>query len=122
MRAGVDVVAVARLGAALDRTPALLTRVFTPQEVADSTRGGVEHTSIVALRRLAARFAAKEAARKALDLMRVRWRDLEVRTRPSGAPELWLYGHRAPVALSLAHDGDVAIAFVVASDPPAQGV
>ena len=119
MRAGVDVVAVSRFGVALERTPALLQRVFTPDEVSDCTRGGVAGSSLVAVRRLAARFAAKEAARKALGLTRARWLDLEVRSRAGGAPELWVHGRPAPAALSLAHDGDVAIAFVVADAPDA---
>ncbi len=58
---GVDVVEVARLQAALARWgPRLLERVFTPAEVEDARRGADFGSS------LAARFAAKEAAYKAV--------------------------------------------------------
>ena len=51
---GIDVVDVARFGTTLERTPALLERLFTPAERA------------MALNSRAARFAAKEALAKAL--------------------------------------------------------
>ncbi len=83
--------------------------------------------------RLAARFAAKEAVIKALDLANagVNWRDIEVMKLDSGACELKFHGRVAElvglleieqVALSLSHDGDYAGAFVtVLSKAPASG-
>jgi len=67
---GVDVVDVARLERVLARTPGVADRVF-----GDAERSYAEGS----VRRLAARFAAKEAAAKALGSpAKVRWRDIEV--------------------------------------------
>ncbi len=110
---GVDVVTVERFGVALSRTAGLRTRLFTDRELGDATRDGVDADSLVAVRRLAARFAAKEATCKAFG-RRSAWRALEVRTDPSGAPTIWREGTPAPARVSLSHDGDVAIAFVLA--------
>src|ERR1700761_384838 len=64
---GVDVVDLARFERAAARTPALLTRLFTPAE-----RQRPLHS-------LAGRFAAKEALIKAIgDSTGVRWHDMEV--------------------------------------------
>jgi holo-[acyl-carrier protein] synthase len=108
---------VPRFAALLELRGALLTeRVFTRRELA-ACRGDPA--------RLAARFAAKEAAAKALGtgIGPVAWRDVEVRTGPDGAPRLALAGAAARLArrrglrrwaVSLAHDGHTAIGVVVA--------
>lgn len=114
MRAGVDVVGIERLGRAVARTPGLLERVFTPGERADATRDGVAIDHPVAVGRLAARFAAKEATMKALG-ERLAWCDVEVATDPAGAPRLLILGEPAAASVSLSHDAGVAVAFVVAS-------
>lgn len=73
---------------------------------------------------LAKRFAAKEAASKALGtgIGVVSWHDLEVRSTPSGAPELKLYGAAAAryqeypairCHLSITDEAGLAQAFVV---------
>jgi holo-[acyl-carrier protein] synthase len=114
---GIDLVDVNRFAALLSRRPGVIARVFTDNERADS-RGRV--TS------LAARFAAKEATWKALGLGlgATRFHDVEVRTSPSGAPQLRLagraalYADRADVAtwhVSLSHTDGCAAAVVVAS-------
>ena len=112
---GVDVVDVARLQRALTRTPGMADKVFNDGErtYADGS-----------VQRLAARFAAKEAAAKALGAPdRVRWRDIEVVVAEDGRPSLLVTGHTAEVAaaagirawhVSLTHDGGVAVAVVVA--------
>lgn len=112
---GIDVVDVARLARALERTPGMADRVFVDAEVSYAS-GAVE--------RLAARFAAKEAVAKALGAPdRVRWREIEVVMAEDGRPSLVVSGHTAEIAtaagirswhLSLSHDGGVAIAMVVA--------
>jgi holo-[acyl-carrier protein] synthase len=118
---GCDVVDIDRLSRVIDRRPALLERVFTARERADALRGGVAEGSSVERARLAARFAAKEAARKALGDLRLGFTAVEVRSAPTGAPRLWLHGRPAALSCSLSHDGGVAIAFVVgaAVPPPA---
>jgi holo-[acyl-carrier protein] synthase len=109
---GVDVVDIARFQATLERTPALLERVFTPAE------------RKLPAASLAARFAAKEAVGKALgnpgDLS---WQDAEVCSAPNGRPYLVITGGVAARAaelgvahwhLSLSHDAGIASAMVVA--------
>ena len=113
---GCDLVDIARLSAAIDRRPALLARVFTARELADARRDGVAEGSEVERARLAARFAAKEATRKALGDLRLPFHAVEVRTAEDGAPRLYLHGQPAPLACSLSHDGGLAMAVVVGVD------
>jgi phosphopantetheinyl transferase (holo-ACP synthase) len=87
--------------------------VFTDAEVADCTRGGVALESPTGRARLAARFAAKEAARKALGDLRLPFHAVEVRRAPSGAPELHLHGSPVGWSCSLSHDAGIALAVVV---------
>lgn len=115
---GVDVVSVDRLAGVLERRPRLLQRVFWPQEVADSGRGPERE------RRLAARWAAKEAARKALGVPggKLGWRDVAVGRDGGGRPRLLLTGEAARRAaelgvrrahVSLSHERRYAVAQVV---------
>jgi holo-[acyl-carrier protein] synthase len=110
---GCDVVDVARLSAVADRRAGFVARVFTDREVADCTRGGVALSSPTGRARLAARFAAKEAARKATGDLRLPFHAVEVRRAPGGAPELHLRGRPTGWACSLSHDAGVALAVVV---------
>lgn len=109
---GCDIVDVARLSSALDRRRGMLTRVFTDIEIRDARRGGARPGSPTERARLAARFAAKEAARKALGNLRLPFHATEVRTGANGAPTLYLNGEPAHASLSLSHDGGVAMAVV----------
>ncbi len=120
MNVGCDLVDIARLSAAIDRHPALLSRVFTERELADARRGGVEPGSEVERARLAARFAAKEATRKALGDLRLPFHTTEIRTGDDGCPQLYLDGVAAEFEVSLSHDAGVAMAFVVG--PAARGI
>ncbi len=105
---GVDVVGVERMRRALTRTPRLHERLFTPQERADAGRKGSPESS------LAARFAAKEACRKALG-QALPWHDVEIVLEPSGAPTLRVTGRdRTIFHVSLSHAEGVAVAVVVA--------
>lgn len=117
MRVGCDVVAVPRISALIDRQAGFLTRVFTEREIADARRDGAPAGGVVERRRLAARFAAKEAARKALGDLSLSFHATEVRTGADGAPELFVNGSPSGLAVSLSHDGDVAMAFVVVPEP-----
>jgi holo-[acyl-carrier protein] synthase len=119
---GCDVVDVARLSAAIDRRDGLLQRVFTDREVADARRGGTPAGSPVERARLAARFAAKEATRKALGDLRLPFHAVEVRSARDGAPELWVRGAPSGLACSLSHDAGVAMAVVVGALPSAAAV
>ncbi len=108
---GIDVCDLGRFAEALERTPGLLTKLFTEAERA------------VGPASLAARFAAKEALAKALGAPAgLAWHDAEVVSEPSGQPRFVLRGTVAAraaeldvshVHLSLSHDGGIASAMVV---------
>ncbi len=113
---GCDVVEVDRLAGLLRRRPAARAVLFTETELADAVRDGVAADDPVAVRRLAARFAAKEAVVKLLRRPRLAWTDVEVSSDGDGAPGLLLDGEPMPVAVSLSHDGGLALAAVAATD------
>lgn len=115
VRPGIDLIEIARLERALRRRPRLARRLFRDGELAYAegrARPG---------RHLAARFAAKEAAIKALAAGDLAPREIEI--VGSGPPELRLHGraaaraHAAGVELSvsLAHSREQAAAVVIAA-------
>ena len=108
-----------RFRAVLGRTPRLALRVFTEEERHYAARQADP------TRRLAARFAAKEATMKALGvgLGAFAFRDVEVVGLPSQAPSLRLSGRAAELAaragvrewkVSLTHSDLIAEAVVIA--------
>lgn len=114
---GVDLVSVRRLAQALRRHPALSARLFVAEELGDGCSDAEE-------RSLAARFAAKEAARKAVGAAarRTGWRDAVILGGRGGPPRMELRGALRDAALalgatawhvSLSHERDYAIAVVV---------
>lgn len=117
---GIDIIEVARIREVLLRTPRFRERVFTASECAYCDSRGA-----VAAQHYAARFAAKEAALKALQTGwrgGIGWQDVEIATRDSGAPYLILHGKVKEALdslgatfahLSLAHTSEHAIAQVV---------
>lgn len=127
VRTGLDVVQIERIHESIDRFGArFMQRLFCDDEITYALSGEGQVAE-----RLAARFAAKEAAIKAFDLSEagVAWRDIEVRRLPSGACELALRGKAAAraaelgvcdIALSLSHDGDYAAAVVTALLAPSR--
>jgi holo-[acyl-carrier protein] synthase len=116
---GIDLVSVTNIAESLHRFGSrFLSRVFTQTELSYCL------SSADAPRRLAARFAAKEAARKVLRIgdEAVPWRAIEVERSPSGAVQLLLHGEAQVLAeraglvgfaLSLTHEGDFASAVVI---------
>ena len=116
---GVDAVDIGRFRAVLARRPALAQRLFTPGERAYAARRADPAPS------LAARFAAKEAAMKALGvgLGAFRFTDVEVVPLDSGQPTLRVRGGAADLAsqqgvgkflVSLTHTSSQAEAVVAA--------
>lgn len=115
---GVDIVQIARLEAALQRTPELAARLFT---AAERNWAGDRRAPADAL---AGSFAAKEALAKVLGAPAgLVWTDAEVLRNEAGRPFLRLRGTVAAAAarqgigawrLSLSHDGGLCIAMVVA--------
>ncbi|HQE91332.1 MAG TPA: holo-ACP synthase [Anaerolineae bacterium] len=120
---GVDLVDIPRLERVLHRCgEKFLTRIYTPDEVLYSRGRTTE---------LAVRFAAKEAVAKALGVgMRILapagidWLDVETLNEMSGKPYIVLHGRARMLAeaqgltewaISLSHDGGIAMALVVAT-------
>lgn len=114
---GVDTVSLSRFEGKLSDTPRLKDRLFLD---AETHTDGAE----ASVQTLAGRFAAKEAVIKALSgEPGIEWHGIEVGKESTGKPVIWLHGETAKLALrqgvrklhvSITHDGDVAVAFVVA--------
>ncbi|HZW91483.1 MAG TPA: holo-[acyl-carrier-protein] synthase [Candidatus Eremiobacteraceae bacterium] len=117
---GIDIAEVPRIRHSIERFgDRFLQRVYTEGEIryCDSKANRVE--------RYAARFAAKEAAMKALGTgwsRGVRWRDCEVTRLPGGRPTIAFHGKAGEFAaklgvknsaLSLSHTAEQAIAQVI---------
>ena len=113
---GFDLIEIERLERVMARRPRLAQRVFSEAELefaAGRQRPG---------RHLAARFAAKEAAQKALGLGGMRMHEIEVEGGGDEPPTLVLRGRAAETAraagvslsVSLTHSRELAAAAVVA--------
>ena len=117
---GIDIAEIDRIEAAIRRHgDHFLHRLFTAAEIAycESHRNRFE--------RYAGRFAAKEAAMKALGTgwrRGIRWVDIEVVREPGGKPTLRLSGQAAQIAselsvrhiaLTITHAGNTALAEVI---------
>ncbi len=117
LRCGIDLVKISRMEAISAAILArFIRRIYTEAEQAQS-KGNFEQ--------LAALFAAKEAASKALGtgIGKVAWRDIEILHKLSGEPTIRLHGNAKIVAeqlgldewaVSLSHENGMAIASVVA--------
>lgn len=115
LKTGVDLLEIKRIERILERHgDRFLQRIYTPIEIEQSKRKIPE---------LAVRFAAKEAASKALGtgIGVISWKDVEVYSHPSGEPHLRLHGSALKIAqargydtwaVSLSHSNDMAIAVV----------
>lgn len=117
---GIDIAEVPRIRQSIERFgKRFLERIYTQGEMnyCDSKANRVE--------RYAARFAAKEAAMKALGTgwnHGVRWRDCEVIRKPGGRPTMHFHGKAGEfaaklgvrnIALSLTHTEEQAMAQVI---------
>lgn len=116
LSSGIDLIEINRIQKALDRHgERFLNRIYTEAEVKQSRGNAPE---------LAARFAAKEAAVKALGtgIGPVSWQEVETINDFSGKPHIHLHGRAALIAeelgyttwsVSLTHSRDMAAAVVV---------
>ncbi len=117
---GIDIAEVPRIRKSIERFGSrFLQRIFTPEEIryCESKANRIE--------RYAARFAAKEAAMKALGTgwnHGVRWRDCEVARLPGKRPIMVFHGVAGEfaarmgvknTALSISHTAEQAIAQVI---------
>ena len=115
---GVDLVDVERVRRLLTRRSTFAERVFTPDEIAYCSRQASPAECY------AARWAAREACRKALGGIReMRWHDVKVERAPTGAPSLALSGSSlararalgvSDVMVALTHERTMAAAFCLA--------
>ena len=109
---GVDLVDVARFETAIANTPKLKERLFTDGEKSLNSYS------------LAARFAAKEALMKAVGKAQgLSFQEVQIVKDENGKPSFELSGQSektvldkgiANLHLSLSHDGQMAIAYVIA--------
>lgn len=116
---GVDLVKIERVRKLLDNYTEFITQVFTAGEI-EFCRAKADSASS-----FAARFAAKEAMMKALGTgwnEKVNWLDIEVINERQGKPILKIGGRTLQLMqqmgvrqthLSLSHERDYALAFVV---------
>lgn len=117
LASGIDIIEIERVEQAINRHgDRFLARIFTPSEQQDC-RGNPAS--------LAARFAAKEAAAKALGsgIGPVSWLEIEVLRGTANQPELHLHGRASSLAgslglstwsVSLSHTAEIATAVVTA--------
>ena len=117
---GTDLMEIDRIEESIARFgERFLARVFTPAEIAFCRKKKNAAESF------AARFAAKEAAAKALGTGMSRgigWQEIEVVRRPGERPEIVFHGRAAErakalgvasAAISLTHSREIAMAVVV---------
>ena len=125
---GVDIAETPRVQEAVERHgERFLKRVFTPKEIEYCQRHRNRYE------RFAARFAAKEAAMKALGTgwrRGVTWHDFEVQNQPGGKPCLQLSGRAleiyrgmggSRILVSLTHTASYALAQVVIESDSGNG-
>lgn len=118
---GIDIVQIDRMARILDQHgDRFIRRVFTPDEVEYCRRSAHPAESF------AARFAAKEAALKALGVgwqKGTRFTDVHVSNDELGAPHIELHGRALEISrgqgvrrmhLSVSHDRNYAVAQVIA--------
>lgn len=121
---GIDITGVRRIQKSIERQgEAFVSRIFTPHERAycEPKKRKYEH--------FAARFAAKEALMKALEVnenRRCDFSEIEVRHRPTGKPYLVLSAsalkslklpRKIKLELSLTHEREYAMASVLVMIP-----
>lgn len=122
---GVDVQAITEVSASLDQFGSrYLRRVYTQREIDDCTGPtGLNVSS------LASRFAAKEAVMKMLSVDQVipTWRNIEIQRETNGSPSVELFDNAAlaarlcgvnDIAMSMSHDGGVAVATAIGTRNP----
>jgi holo-[acyl-carrier protein] synthase len=118
---GTDIIEVSRIEKALSRHgQRFIERIYSQREAAYC------EALVNRAQRYATRFAAKEAARKALGaavpVKALDWHDVEIISSSEGAPQLEFYGQAADFIrqlgvtrshVSLSHSATSALAFVI---------
>ncbi|GAA3940140.1 holo-ACP synthase [Litoribacillus peritrichatus] len=116
---GTDICDISRIERAYDRQKKFAERILTENELAVFSDKAEPH------RYLASRFAAKEAALKALGTglaNGITWQDIEISNLDSGQPVLTLAGRALEIAtqkgvtslhITLSDERDYAVGFVI---------
>lgn len=119
MPIGIDIIDIERIRKSAERTPHMLERVFTPQELRYCLSKANPYPS------LAVRFAAKEAVRKLDPVFSagIKFHDVEIVVDGNGKPDLRLHGEAkgkcrqagiSSISVSLSHATHQAVAAVIA--------
>lgn len=119
---GNDIIRISRVQESIEKIgETFLKRVYTEEEISYC-----ESRRMCKYQSYAARFAAKEAVYKALapkTSKEIEWKNIEVKREENGNPYVELHGKLKEIAkekginsmdISLSHDGDYAMATVVA--------
>jgi len=104
---GIDIVEITRIKKLMEKDDRLKNRIFTENEVryCEKKRKKYHHYAV--------RFAAKEAIWKALGKGGVGLKNIEIRNRSNGQPQVYIKGKRldAPkILVSLTHSREYAVA------------
>jgi holo-[acyl-carrier protein] synthase len=104
---GIDIVEIRRIKKLMEKDDRLKNRIFSENEIryCEKRRGKYHHYAV--------RFAAKEAVWKALGEGGVGLRNIEIRNRLNGQPQVYLKGKRLDrlkILVSLTHSRDYAVA------------
>lgn len=104
---GIDIVEVSRIKKLMEKDERLKNRIFTKNEIryCERKRKKYHHYAV--------RFAAKEAVWKALGKGGVGLKNIEIRNRSNGQPQVYLKGKSLDplkIMVSLTHSRDYAVA------------
>lgn len=110
---GTDIIEINRIKEAIERTSGFKNKIFTKKEIEYC-----ESKKEQKYQHYAARFAAKEAAFKAItgikEVKNVVWKDIEVSKLENGRPELKIVNYNFEnIDISLSHCKEYAVANVV---------
>ncbi len=108
MKIGIDVAEVSRLRSAVEKNPAFLERIFTPDEILYFSKSGIKWDS------LAGNYAVKEAYSKYVGtgIGEISFKDIELFHDEKGTPYLCIRGKKSTASVSITHTKDFAIAIV----------
>ena len=102
---GIDIAEIKRFRGVSEK---FLSKVFTEEEIRYCRK------SANPAMHFAARFAAKEAVIKATTRTDIALKDIFVKNRKNGAPDVFIKGKKKKFFISISHTKDLAVAVVAA--------
>ncbi|MCK5533887.1 holo-ACP synthase [bacterium] len=106
---GIDVVEVERIKKIINKNGRFISKVFTPEEIAycQGKKNKWEHFAV--------RFAAKEAVLKALENLKINFKNIGIKNEKSGKPQVVFGEEISPlkegrILISLSHTHNCAVA------------